>query len=118
MLINYHNRIFTAVENSENGEVSTRTIFKYRQEGDLLTGSYEGGDIQKGFLIGLVGDDGCLDFRYNHVNVNGAIRGGICRSTPVVLEDGRLELKEEWEWLDEARSKGHSVIREIKVTDR
>ncbi|MGX1264405.1 hypothetical protein RKD55_002209 [Rossellomorea marisflavi] len=117
-MINYHNRIFTAVENSENGEVSDQTTFKYQQEGDLLTGSYEGGDIKKGFLIGLVHDNGCLHFRYNHVNVDGAIRGGVCRSTPTLLDDGRLELKEEWEWLDETKSKGHSVIREIAVSDR
>jgi hypothetical protein len=37
--INYNDRLFKAVSNSENGEVDESTIFHYRQTGDLVWGT-------------------------------------------------------------------------------
>ncbi|MFD6442843.1 hypothetical protein ACFWDG_24445 [Peribacillus sp. NPDC060186] len=35
--------------------------------------------------------DGSLEFRYNHINEKGEIRGGSCLSTPEMLPDGRFD---------------------------
>jgi hypothetical protein len=50
--MNYHNLIFRAVANSDNGEVTSQTTFHYRQEGQILTADYGGGSILEGMLIG------------------------------------------------------------------
>lgn len=112
-MINYHGRKFISVENTDNGEVSSQTIFQYQQEGNIISATYSGGEIIKGMLVGVMKEDGCLEFRYNHVNLRNEIRGGKCISTPKILPDGRIRLYEKWKWLDSEATEGHSVIEEV-----
>jgi hypothetical protein len=112
-MINYDGRIFVSIENTTNGEVSSKTYFEYKQEGNILSATYSGGEIMKGTLIGIVKEDGSLTFRYNHVNVQHAIRGGQCTSIPEILSDGRIRLHERWKWLDREQSEGESIVEEV-----
>lgn len=112
-MINYNGRIFVSVENTVNGEVSSQTIFQYKQINHIIQATYRGGDIVQGMLIGTVKEDGCLQFRYNHVNLRNEIRGGECISTPEILPDGRIRLYERWQWLDAENTEGSSIIEEI-----
>ncbi|WP_191561235.1 n-acetylglutamate synthase [Metabacillus idriensis] len=112
-MINYNNRRFVSVENTANGEVSSETFFTYKQEGQILSAVYQGGEIVKGTLIGIVKADGTLEFKYNHVNVKDEIRGGHCFSKPEVLSDGRIRLHENWKWFDRDQTEGESVIDEV-----
>ncbi|WP_181444497.1 n-acetylglutamate synthase [Bacillus sp. 03113] len=112
-MINYHNRKFVSVENTKNGEVSSKTYFHYKQEDKILTATYSGGEILSGTMIGIVNDDGSLEFRYNHVNIEHEIRGGKCKSTPEILPDGRIRLFEKWQWLDQEHSEGESIVEEV-----
>ncbi|KGR79098.1 n-acetylglutamate synthase [Ureibacillus manganicus] len=114
-MINYNGRNFVSIENTENGEVSSQTLFKYKQKGHIISATYSGGEIVQGTLIGIVREDGCLEFRYNHVNNKNEIRGGQCISTPKILPDGRIRLYENWKWLDSEGSEGHSIIEEISI---
>ncbi|KOA19209.1 acetyltransferase (GNAT) family protein [Clostridium homopropionicum DSM 5847] len=112
-LIDYNNRIFTSISNSDNGEVSNKTIFKYNQQDNIIWAEYFGGEIVKGYLIGTSDIDGKLDFCYQHINTGKQIRTGKCNSTPEILNDGRIKLFEEWEWTNGDISKGSSIIEEI-----
>ncbi|MGG3466132.1 n-acetylglutamate synthase [Neobacillus pocheonensis] len=114
-MINYNGRTFVSIENTANGEVSSKTSFRYKQEGNIISATYSGGEIVKGFLIGIVNGDGCLEFRYNHVNTKNEIRGGECVSTPEILADGRIRLNEKWKWLDTEEAEGSSMIEEIVI---
>lgn len=111
--INYNNRKFHAVQNTENGETSSETIFHYRQEGIILTADYSGGKIVKGHLIGLVDEEGNINMRYHQVNSLRELMTGICQSTPEILPNGKIRLHETWEWTSGDRSRGESVIEEI-----
>ncbi|WP_187254500.1 n-acetylglutamate synthase [Alkalicoccus halolimnae] len=113
MVINYEGKRFIAIENTENGEVSSKTIFEYKQDKNILSATYSGGDVVKGTLIGIVEKDGCLNFRYNHVNTGNEIRGGKCYSTPEILSDGRIRLHENWKWFDREQTEGTSTIEEV-----
>ena len=112
-VINYNGRKFVSIENTDNGEVSSETLFEYKQEGNIISATYSGGEIIKGFLIGIVKEDECLEFRYNHVNIKNEIRGGKCTSTPKILPDGRIRLYENWKWLDDKETEGNSIIEEV-----
>lgn len=112
-MINYNGRKFVSVKNTDNGEVSSHTEFDYKQEGNIISATYYGGEIVLGTLIGIVREDSSLEFRYNHVNNKNEIRGGKCISTPKILFDGRIQLSEEWEWLDFEATKGNSIIEEV-----
>ncbi len=111
--IDYHNRRFRTVASTSNGEASEETVFSYRQRGDVVWGTYEGGPVVFGTLVASVDAEGNLDMRYSHVAVSGLLQTGTCLSTPEVLHDGRLRLLEEWRWTCGDGSEGTSVIEEI-----
>lgn len=110
--INYDGRYFVPKVNSENGEVDHETEFSYHQNGNIMWAEYTGGDIIKGYMIGTVEADGKLDFTYQHININHEVRIGKCHSVPKINENGKIELQEEWQWLNGDLSQGVSIVIE------
>ena len=113
--IDYDGRRFCAVANTPNGSVSPATVFDYRQHGDVVWATYEGGAIAFGTLVATVDADGALDMRYSHVGTDGTLRTGTCRSIPERLADGRLRLHETWQWTSGDGSAGTSTLEEQAV---
>ena len=103
-------RLFTAVENSESGEVSDQTIFCYHQKGNVIWAEYSGGSVVKGFLVGTMDEKQCLHFTYQHINTAGELKAGSCDSEPQE-ENGRLRFYEKWQWT--TGEAGTSIIEEI-----
>jgi hypothetical protein len=113
--IDFNNRRFVSVSNSASGEVGSATVFHYRQSGDLVWATYEGGTIRFGTLVALVAGDGGLDMRYQHVNDRGEFRSGRCRSRLEVLPDRRYRLHEQWTWSNPRDGEsGESVVEEVR----
>ena len=110
--INYNNKKFRPVSNTDNGETSNETLFLYKQVGNILTSEYSGGKIKYGHLIGLVDMDGNIDMRYHQVNEKGELMTGICISKPEILNNGKIRLHENWEWTSADKSKGTSILEE------
>ncbi len=113
-MVNYNNKKFKPIQNSENGETSDETIFDYKQVGNILTSQYSGGKIIKGHLIGLVDANGNIEMQYHQVNNKGELMTGICFSKPEILENGKIRLHETWEWTSGDCSKGKSIIEEME----
>ncbi len=111
--INYNNRVFRSVSNSDNGEVSSATTFHDHQDGNVVWATYSGGAIRCGTLIATVENVSRLDMRYHQVNARGELMTGHCRSTPEVLPDGRIRLHERWQWTSGDASAGESAIEEV-----
>ena len=108
----YDGKYFITRENTENGEVDGNTIFVYHQRNNMVWADYSGGEIIKGHLIGTVDENGALDFYYQHMNEQGLVRVGVCHSVPHILQNGKIELSETWQWLNGDKSQGTSVICE------
>lgn len=108
----YDEKYFVPRENTENGEVDGNTLFAYHQDDNLLWADYSGGEIIRGHLVGTVAENGELDFYYQHINEQKQVRVGRCHSIPKVLENGKIELSEKWQWLNGDKSEGVSVIVE------
>lgn len=113
MITNLHNRKFSSVTNTKNGDVGSQTIFHYSQQGDLVWAEYSGGSIRRGNLIARWIEGTILEMRYQHVSASNEFKTGRCQSRPEVLPDGRLRLYEEWQWTSGDQSSGTSVIEEI-----
>ncbi|MDP4763724.1 MAG: n-acetylglutamate synthase [Salibacteraceae bacterium] len=96
--MNYHNKSFRAIQNSDNGETSSETVFHYVQEGNILTSNYSGGKIVKGHLMGKVDENGIITMCYHQINTAGELMTGTCTSTPEVLPNGKIRLHETWQW--------------------
>ncbi|NGM71878.1 n-acetylglutamate synthase [Sphingobacterium sp. SGL-16] len=112
-MINYNNKIFRTIKNTENGETSSETIFEYKQVNNILTSEYSGGKIKYGQLIGIVDEVGNIEMRYHQINMKDEIMTGICKSKPEILENGKIRLHEIWEWTSSDYSSGESIIEEI-----
>ncbi|PWW82168.1 n-acetylglutamate synthase [Prosthecochloris marina] len=113
MKYNLDGKIFQSIENTENGEVSSETLFHYHQDDNIISADYSGGSIIKGHLLGKMSEDGTLEFTYHHINLEGNLMLGKCTSVPTLLPDGRLKLSEQWQWLSGDKSMGKSQIIEI-----
>ena len=111
-MINYNNKLFRPISNTENGETSNETVFLYKQVGDIVISEYSGGRIINGHLIGLVDKNGNIDIRYHQVNDRGELMTGICHSKPEILANGKIRLHETWEWTSGDKSKVQSIIEE------
>ncbi|CAH0161760.1 hypothetical protein SRABI27_00801 [Pedobacter sp. Bi27] len=111
-MINYNNKLFKPTSNTENGETSNETIFRYKQTGNILTAEYTGGKIIFGHLIGLVDENSNIEMRYHQVNNQGELMTGICYSKPERLANGKIRLHETWQWTSGDKSKGQSIIEE------
>jgi len=111
-MINYNNKVFIPLSNSENGEVDSGMHFLYRQEGNILTSSYSGGRIRAGHLMAIVDENGGLNMRYHQINDRGEIMTGICKSIPEIMENGKIRLYEKWQWTSGDFSEGESVLEE------
>ena len=121
MNIDYHDRHFRSVASAGGGgggDVGAGTHFHYRQAGGVVWATYRGGGVAFGTPTAVVGPGGALDVRHGHVSAGGAFRTGRCRSTPEVLPDGRLRLRESWQWTEGGEGGGESVIEEVPPPGR
>lgn len=111
--MNYNNRIFRGKSNTSNGEVSDRTLFHYHQNLDRIWADYSGGDIVTGHLQGTMFSDGSIEFLYHHENLDGDLMAGKCRSVPHKDSNGKLILKESWQWFTGDQTSGTSEVEEV-----
>ncbi len=111
-MINYNDKKFRPISNTENGETSSDTLFHYKQIGNMLTSEYSGGKIKYGHLIGLVDPLGNIEMCYHQVNEKDELMTGICISKPEILENGKIRLHEYWQWTSGDQSKETSIIEE------
>ena len=105
-------RKFRVVENTENGEVGSDTIFRYHQKGNIVWAIYEGGDVLFGTLSGRCTDNR-LVFTYQHQNLQEEFVTGRCYSNINLLENGKIRLVESWQWTCKDFSGGTSILEEI-----
>ncbi len=112
-MINYNNKKFRPKNITANGEVDETTVFHYKQVGNILTCTYTSREIVFGHLLGIVSKNGIIDLRYHQINKNGEINTGICISKPTILENGKIQLEEKWNWTSGDLSKGKSTLIEI-----
>ncbi len=111
--MNYNNKKFRSIQNSENGETSKETVFEYKQTGNILTSTYKGGKIVQGHLIGLVDEIGTIKMSYHQINTKGELMTGVCSSKPEILATGKIRLYESWKWTSGDKSEGNSILEEL-----
>ena len=100
--------------NSVNGQISEETLFEYFQDGQMVWGTYAGGDVARGILLGQMNANRDIRFHYMQMDTQGQLFQGTSKSTSELLNDGRVVLYENWEWTGNRTGSGSSIIEEIK----
>ena len=62
-MLDYDERVFRSVANSDGGDVDGETTFHYHQRDDIVWATYAGGSVAFGTLVAKVDSSGILDMR-------------------------------------------------------
>ena len=88
--IDFNNRTFSLIENSEKGTVNSDTIFVYQQEGKLVTADYNGGTIVYGKIIATYDNDK-LDMVYQCLTIDNELKAGKAEAIVSITELGKIK---------------------------
>lgn len=105
-------RTFAGVANDEAGEVSAQTTFHFEETDDRLYGTYAGGPILDGHLLGTREKDR-WEIRYVQINEDGETSTGHSIGEIHRLDDGRLRIEDQWHW-ESKEGTGESVLEEMR----
>lgn len=102
------------VETAANGVVNEETIFHFSQKEDVVTADYEGGKIQKGFLVGKRVGESLLVFSYCQMQLDGRLDNGCSQCEISKNENGEILLIEYFEWASRPGEYGVNILQELK----
>lgn len=104
---NFNNKTFSLIENSENGKVNSETVFKYKQEGNLVTADYYGGTIKYGKIIANLSNNK-LNMLYQCITTENELKAGKAIAQISLTNTNKIKLTLNWEWLGEKNESGIS----------
>ncbi|MBW1294778.1 hypothetical protein GBO31_04620 [Aquimarina litoralis] len=105
--MNLNDKKFVTTEN-KSGISSNETIFHYFQDGSIITGSYMGGSIQKGSIVGKQTSDSEIELLYQCITTEGELKAGESKGIISKTPHGKLKLTFNWNWLNGDLSGGKS----------
>ena len=108
----FNNKRFALIQNSDNGQVNTETIFNYKQDDNLVTADYFGGSIKYGKIIAELKDDQ-LNMLYQCFTTDHQLKAGKALAQIELTENGKIKLSLNWQWLTDRNDKGISEYIEI-----
>ncbi|HAA15613.1 MAG TPA: hypothetical protein DCE41_29450 [Cytophagales bacterium] len=107
-----NDRRFVTIENN-SGLSSDETVFHYFQNGDIITGRYQGGAILEGNLVGKQVDGSKIQLLFQCLTQDRELKVGESTGTISRNPAGKLQLKFDWRWLNGDLSGGKSEYIEI-----
>jgi len=106
-------RVFVPVENTDNGTVSGLTRFHFWQQGDVFFADYSGGDVREGHIIGQFADEMTGDMLYHCLTTDKMLKAGQAMAKFSALDETRLTMEIDWQWLNGDKSGGQSRYEEV-----
>ena len=99
------------VETSDKGVVNELTIFSFSQTGNVVSATYSGGQIVKGFLVGSI-DQNKLRFSYCQLQADGKLDNG-SSECDMLIENGKIKLIEHFKWASRNNETGINVFQQL-----
>jgi len=110
--MNLNKKRFRTSEN-KSGLSSDETTFQYFEKNSVISGSYSGGSIVEGTLLGKRVADDKIELLYQCLTDSGELKAGESTGTLSINAGGLLEIRYDWQWLNGTRTGGESVYVEI-----
>ncbi|MBO3698098.1 hypothetical protein [Roseivirga sp. E12] len=108
---NLNQKRFVTAENN-SGLSSHETVFEYHQDGDIITGNYQGGLIKTGQLVGRQIKPDTIKLLYHCITETGELMAGESTGT-LSMKGERIQINFDWNWLNGDRSGGKSEYIEL-----
>src|SRR5215203_6648854 len=103
--IYFNNKKFVLIQNSDNGQVNSDTVFEYKQDGNLVTADYYGGSIKYGKIVAKLSGEQ-LEMLYQCLTTDNQLKAGKAIAQITLTENNKIKLSLEWEWLTSSLEKG------------
>lgn len=100
------------IQTAPNGVVNELTIFHFSQKDNFVCGSYAGGRIFQGYLVGTNENDK-FSFSYCQLQTDGKMDNGQSECDILMGEDGKLKLIEHFTWTSKNDESGVNIFREL-----
>src|SRR5688572_1762916 len=97
--MNLAGTIFRAVSNSKHGSINTETEMNFMSDDGIVIGSYGGGTVITGHVIGKHVGDSEMEMLYHSANTSGAIQAGKAHGRFALDGEGRMHMHLDWQWL-------------------
>ncbi|WP_434984730.1 hypothetical protein [Vreelandella zhaodongensis] len=108
-----HNSRFITRGNP-HGRSGADTVFEYAvAEADLITGTYSGGDIRSGQIVGKITGADAIELRFQCITTTGELLSGLSQGRVSRDPAGLLCLDFEWAWLSSNQGGGTSSYVEL-----
>lgn len=99
---------FRAVSNSRHGSINTETEMHFTSDDGIVIGSYGGGTVITGHVIGKHVGDSEIEMLYHSVSADGTIQAGKAHGRFALDREGRMHMYLDWQWLTGDGSRGQS----------
>lgn len=103
---------FVALSDKKQSRIS-KTVFHCFQNKNIITGTYKGGVIKEGLIMGRQTEAGKLELLFQCLTKSGEYRTG--RSNGIISKNkkGKLVLRFDWNWLKGIKKSGASSFVEV-----
>lgn len=109
--MNLDNIKMNVIQTTQNGAVNESTIFTFSQTENVVSASYCGGKILKGYLVGTI-ENNELTFSYCQLQVDGMLDNGrsVCE---MLIENDKIRLIEHFTWASRNSESGVNIFEEM-----
>lgn len=97
------------IETAGNGVVNHETVFSFKQNGNVVSAKYAGGQVKNGFLSGRL-ENNQLHFKYAQQHFDSRVAGGSSTGEIRKLPNGKFQMIEYFDW---EYGKGRNVFQEL-----
>lgn len=108
-----HDRRFVA-DGNPHGVSGADTVFHYLVEDGIVRGTYRGGRVREGHLVGRVTGQDAVELLYHCVTADGELLAGWSRGRVGTDAEGGTTLAFTWGWLAGAEGGGESRYVELR----
>jgi len=109
--MNLNNVKMNVIETAGNGVVNELTIFEFSQNDNIVSATYSGGQILKGYLVGTLNQNK-LVFSYCQLQTNGRMDNGQSECD-ILIENNKIKLIEHFTWVSKNGEMGINIFQEL-----
>lgn len=109
--MNLNNVKMNVIETAGNGIVNELTIFTFSQTDSFVSAIYSGGQILKGYLVGILNQNK-LSFSYCQLQTNGKMDNGQSECD-ILIENEKIRLVERFTWASRKGETGINIFQEL-----
>lgn len=115
-LFNYHKKVFRPFRSTGTGLADHAVLYHFQQASQRIWGTFKGGQIDYGQLLGLCQPDGSIKTNFHYIARQGQLIAGSGTIKPTRLTKGHLKLGMNWKFAHAPYEEGIMVLKELILT--